>query len=446
MIKKLLNNKHLNSFIAQVGASGIAIISFIILVRTMSLEMFGQWGLFLAMLTFLDLLKSGFVATAFIKYSSGENEFVKNKLLASSWVLNISSLLVITSIFYPLYFLNIFSNESINLFLFYYPLYGVVSMPYHYNEWNSRIYLNMSRLMKIKIFNAILFLSVCILSIYEKFSLTQLVIAYISTFTISSIVSIKTGRTGINIIANYTKQNLIKLVLFGRYNILAFLGANLLKSSDTFLISAFLGDKALAIYLIPQRLWILVITPLASANTIAFTVFSSNHNKKMFDLLKTNIEKYIGTLTILYIPFSTFLFIVAEPLVLLVGGERYIEAVLLFRIFLIYSVFVPFDQVIGVSLDAINKPNKNFIKVMIMAAVNIIGDLFVLIYYKNIELVAWVTLFTILSGALSGYFMLKNTVSIRISSILSSGYQNLNNGFIKCLEKIKLINSKTNAL
>jgi SpoVK/Ycf46/Vps4 family AAA+-type ATPase len=40
--------------------------------------MFGKWGLFLAMLTFLDLLKSGFVATAFIKYSSGENKFVKN--------------------------------------------------------------------------------------------------------------------------------------------------------------------------------------------------------------------------------------------------------------------------------------------------------------------------------------------------------------------------------
>ena len=76
-------------------------------------------------------------------------------------------------------------------------------------------------------------------------------------------------------VKNKNGINLIKLVLFGRYNIFAFLGANLLKSSDTFLISAFLGDKALAIYLIPQRLWILGITPRASANTIAFTVFSS---------------------------------------------------------------------------------------------------------------------------------------------------------------------------
>jgi O-antigen/teichoic acid export membrane protein len=438
MTKQLLNNKYLNSFFAQVVPSAIAIISFIILVRTMSLETFGQWGLFLAMLTFLDLIKSGFVASALIKYSSGETKIVKNELLGSSWLLNLISLTLISVIFYSLYFLNVFNNKSIELFLFFYPIYGFISLPYYYNEWNSRIDVNMNRLVKIKTLNSVLFLLVCLYSLYEKYTLETLIVAYISTFIISSITSIATGRTGINKLLYSSKQKTIKLIKFGRYHALAFLGSNLLKSSDTFLISAFLGDKALAIYLIPQRLWIIVITPLASAITIAYPVFSSNHNKKLLNTLKKNIEKYIGVLSLIYIPFVIFLFVIAEPLVLIIGGDRYTQAITLFRIFLIYSIFVPFDQVIGVSLDAINKPNKNFIKVMIMAAVNIIGDLFVLIYYKNIELVAWVTLLTILSGALSGYFMLKKIIPIKISSILASGYINLNHVFVKYFNKFRI--------
>ncbi len=446
MIKNILKNNHFKSIITQGGASGIAIISFIILVRTMKQETFGQWGLFLALVTFIDLLKSGLVSTALIKFSSGQSKKEKNKLLSSSWILNIISLLIITVIFYFIYYIDFTSNISIKLFLFYYPIYGFISMPYFYNEWNARIEINMSRLLKFKIFNTTLFLIVCILSLYIKINIEQLVIYYILTFLLSSILSLTCGKTGFTSIKKYSKARINQLVVYGRYNILAFLGANLLRSSDTFLISAFLGDKAVALYLIPQRLWILVITPLASVNTISFPLFSSSHNNKLYQKLKTEIEKYIGVLTLLYIPFSIFLFIISKPLVLMIAGEKYVDAIILFRIFLVYSLFVPFDQIIGVALDAINKPEKNFKKVAIMTVTNIIGDLVVLILFKDINLVAWVTLLTVLSGALSGYNMLSKFVPIKIISIFSLGYKNIYNLSNKCLEKLNFYKSNMKTL
>jgi O-antigen/teichoic acid export membrane protein len=203
-----------------------------------------------------------------------------------------------------------------------------------------------------------------------------------------------------------------------------------------------MGNKALALYLIPQRLWMLVIMPLASAITVGFPIFSSNHNKKLYGALKRNIERYIGVLTILYIPFALLLFFLADPLVLLIGGEKYLAAADLFRIFLIYSIFVPLDQIMGVSLDAVGKPNKNFIKVTIMTIVNIVGDLIVLEFYADIELVAWVTLATTLSGVLAGYFMLKKVVDINLFSIFKNGYKTLSVFIRKYLSKSKYFHSK----
>ena len=342
MIKKLTHHNHFQSAIAQLGSSSIAIISFMILARTMSQETFGEWGLYLALSSFVDLLKSGFVATAMIKYSSGTNQINKNRLLGSSWVLNLLTIFMVSLLNYSIYLTGFFQSESIILFLLLYPIFALISMPFYYFIWCSQIDLNMQRIARIKIFNAFLFLIVCISSLYINLNLQSIVILYISSFTISSIVCLLVGGTGIRRITHTSREKLIQLFHFGRYHVLVFLGSNLLRSSDTFLISAFLGPKALAIYLIPQRLWIMVVMPLASAITVGFPLFSANHNNKEFALLKFNIEKYIGLLTILYIPFAIILFFFSEPIVLLVGGERYVAATILFQIFLIYSIFVPF--------------------------------------------------------------------------------------------------------
>ncbi|MCH2023357.1 MAG: oligosaccharide flippase family protein [Saprospiraceae bacterium] len=437
MFKKIFYSNHVQSAIAQFGSSMIAIVSFMILARTMPQVTFGEWGLFLTLSSFFELLKAGFVATGYIKYSSGASQTVKEELKASSWILNLGFVLVVFVLNYFIYLTGYFDMESIILFLLLYPLYTIAAMPYNYFIWNSQIELKMNRIAGIKIFNAVLFLTVCISSVYITLNLQTLVLLYISSFALSSLLCLIIGDTGIFKIILAKKSRLIQLLLYGRFQMLAFLGSNLLRSSDIFLISAFLGPKAVAIYLIPQRLWIMVIMPLASAIRVGFPIFSANHNSNNTAALKYNIEKYIGGLTLLYIPFACLLFISADYLVLAIGGDKYMAATILFRIFLIYSIFVPFDQIIGIALDAVDKPDKNFIKVTVMTLVNIIGDLIVLFLYKDIELVAWVTLATILSGSIAGYIMLRKIVPIKLNSLFKVGYHEIKRNCITFFSALK---------
>ena len=434
MLKKIINGKHTQAVIAQAGPSGLAIISFMILARVFSKEDFGQWALYVMLITIVDLIKSGLVETALIKYSSGCDKDEKNEVIGSSWLLNIVFVISLLIISQLILFLEIFEIEGAVLFLIYYPLYGIFSMPYFYFIWNNQVLLDFKKIVIVKLINSFIFLSVCISSFFLKFNLEQIILFNILGFSITSIICLFWGQTGWNKLLMATKVTVIKCVNFGKYHMLSYLGTNVLKSSDTFLIGAFLGPAAIAVYSIPKRLMLLVHTPLTSAVSVAFPILSADDNKGNKMAFKNNLEKYIGVLTIFYIPFIFILFLFSRPLVLMLGGAKYEDAVIIFQLFLLYSAFLPFDRLTGVALDAMGLPKLNFYKVLIMSIVNIVGDVIVLYYFRSIELVALVTLFTVLSGIITGYILVKRKINIELKSILIAGV----NAFIEIVEKRKL--------
>lgn len=430
-IKKILKSKHGQSIFTQFGGSFFALLSFMILARTFSKEDFGQWVLYLSLITFFDMIKSGMVQSAFIKYSSGVTGEKFKALQGSSWLLNI----IITTILWVLtaliYFSGFFKMEGIVLFLLIYPIYAFCSMPYNYYLWNSQIQLEFKEVAKGRVLNSCLFLIVSGLSFFYKMTIFELVIGHTLTFLVISIVSLIYKKSGILSIALSNKIDLIKYWDFGKFHSLAFLGSNLLKTSDTFLITGILGPVSVAIYSIPLRLVELIEMPLKGAVSVAYPVFSAHHNKQEIVGLKESLEKYIGVLTLLYIPFMMFLFVWSNELVSIVGGSNYASTGNIFRIFLVYGLFLPFDRLTGIVLDALGKPRLNFIKVTIMAFVNIIGDFIALYYFESLELVALVTVGNVISGMIVGYVISKRKLNIQIRSIFKSGFNAIKQSIIK---------------
>lgn len=439
MFKNIFANKHVQSGVTQVGASGIAVLSFMILARTLSQTDFGQWALYLTLLTFVDMIKTGIVQSALIKYSSGCSTEKKNELIGSSWLLNLFTIGIITLVNYSIYFFGSFENSGVTCFLLFYPLYALLSMPFFYFIWNHQVTMEFQKITVIVAINSSAFLLVCIATSLVVFDLEQLILCNIGAFSVSSLVALAWGKTGINKIVKATKHSIKKFIAFGKYHMLAFLGSNLLKSSDTFIISAFLGPVAIAIYSIPLRLLMIIEMPLTSAIAVAFPTFSAQDNQEKKQLLKESLEKYIGVLTIAYVPFMALLFLFSEQLVLIIGGEKYLSATPIFQIFLIYGLFLPFDRLTGVALDSIGLPRLNFYKVLIMALVNIIGDFIVIYFFKSLELVALVTVVNVLSGLIAGYILIRKHVKIEIQSILKSGLLTIVNGIKK-----KELNQKFN--
>jgi O-antigen/teichoic acid export membrane protein len=409
------------------------VLSFMVLARGFSKSEFGQWILYLSLLTFFDMIKSGMVQSAFIKYASGARGGGGLKLEGSSWVLNFIVTLFFSVISLVTYWLGVFEAEGLVLFLVVYPLYSFAAMPFHYFLWSGQIKLDFKQVAVGRIVNVFLFLLATLSTFYFNVGVRELVLLHLFVFVISSFLALLSKKTGIRSVLKADISTLKIYWNYGRYHSLAFLGSNLLKSSDTFIIGGILGPVYIAIYSIPLRLVEIIELPLKASVSVAFPVFSAHDNEGDLTSLKKSLEKYIGVLTLLYVPFMTLLFLSSDYLVYVIGGEKYAETGNIFRLFLIYGLFLPFDRLTGVVLDAMGYPRLNFIKVVLMATVNILGNVIVLYWFRSLKMVAIVTIANVLTGTLIGFFITRNKLGISLKSIFLLGAKTI----IKSINQIK---------
>ena len=128
MLNKLLKNKHIQALFDQGFASGVAFLSFLVLVRSFGTEDFGTWVMYTTFVNFLEMIKTGFLSASLIKFSSGQSKEVKNRLIGTSFVLNLLITLGFTLVVVLMYYLvPLFSdndNSSFYLVLFY-PLFSL---------------------------------------------------------------------------------------------------------------------------------------------------------------------------------------------------------------------------------------------------------------------------------------------------------------------------------
>ena len=417
----ILSGDHLKSIFSQFGGAAFALISFTILARSLSVEDFGNWALFLALLTFVEMIKAGFVQNAFIKYASGKSDEEFKLLLGSAWIFK---LIFVGCIGLALFGINTatdLGNEGVNLFFNYYFLYALLSAPYFMAQTIAQVKKDFGFVLKSRILNAGLFCLATICCYIFELGLEETIWGYIGAFTSSSILFSLKGQSGIRSIFSF-QQSIVRVYWeFGKFHSLAFLGSNLLKSADTFLIGIFLGPSAVAIYSIPLRLVELIEMPLKGAISVAFPTFSKLDNQNRQKDLKIELESYIGILSLGYLPFMLVLFLCAEPLIQIIGGSQYAGAESIFYLFLIYGLFLPFDRLTGIVLDAMGKTRLNFYKVLVMASVNVLGDLIVLYFFQNLEGVAAITILNVFAGAIVGYHYNQKSLKISIRSIFSSG-------------------------
>lgn len=445
MLKRLINNKHFQAALDQGGVAAIALVSFMILTRTQSQESFGNWVLYLTILTFVDMLKAGLVKTAYIKFASGKKESERSRYLSASWVLSLMAfgIIILLSVFIYIAFGG--ESEVIDYFCIYYPIYSLVSLPFYYHLWTAQVILSFKEITKHRSMNVLMMLGVALLSFLgdaEWFDYKVLVKLHVSTFFISSVwVSIKTGWKFFNLSA-FVNSDLKKYWDFSRFHILAFLGSNLLRSSDVFLLAYFKSPVLVALYSIPLRLLEVIEMPLKSAVQVAFPVLSKSHNSGNVLDFKRKLSSYTGVLTLLYVPFMLVLFFLSPVLIQIVGGESYEESISVFQIFVLFGLFLPFDRMTGISLDALGMPKLNFIKVLLMASVNIAGNLVAILLFDSLDLVALATVLNVLTGSVFGYYFLKKHIGFDWRMIFSQTNQVIRSSQKKVQKQLQIFKSE----
>jgi len=439
-IKNIAKEKNVSALVSNVCIAFLGLLSFMLLTRQLPKELFGDWVLFVTLATFFDLLRFGLTRTAVVRLLAGAKREEYNRLLASSYRINLALLLPIISIsYFLLLVLNVFDialSGGYLLFITWYPILALCNL-----GWNNASALfqaeqHFTRMMFVRLSNVGLFVLFLVINLfYLKKGVSEIIWVYLAVNFISSVWCSLKGWDGLCSLKFADRATEKELVRFGKFSMGTLVGSSLLKSADTLIIglSPILGSAGIAMYAIPLKLTDLLGIPLRSFTMTAYPRMSKLCKEQNFNALRKAFYGYSGAITLLFIPVALFCFVFAEELILFLGGTAYKDSMdvltVVFRIFTIYTVLLPIDRFTGVLLDSINKPHLNLYKVLFMTTANIIIDLIAVFVFNSLVLVALGTVIFTVLGIFLGFYFLRKELQIQVKQILPEGiyfFRNLN--------------------
>jgi O-antigen/teichoic acid export membrane protein len=379
------------------------------------------------------MFRFGITNTGLIRFLSGADEDSRTKLIGSNTLIGLGAtvLIAVILVFCYTFFNDAICNSGYNLFFKWYPLLAFLNLP-----WNNALVVlqadrKYGKILAIKSINSgLFFLVILVHFFFIEMGLNELVIALLIINAFTSFITIILGWDGTKLITQASSETNKILLDFGKYTTFTLIGTNFLISADTVIISLSpMGSAAVALYSIPLKLTELLQIPLRSFVATAFPKMSKASVQGNIKEVKDLFYTYSGALTYLFVFMSLFTFVFAEFLVLILSGEQFLEVdpvtgfnvVNIVRVFSLYGLLLPIDRMTGIGLDSINKPSINAIKVFVMVAANIIGDLIAIFVFKSLLLVAVASIVFTLIGIWMGMHFLNKELTLSYKEIFSSG-------------------------
>ena len=435
-INKVLNESNFLSLTGNLISAILGAASFMLLTRTYEKGIFGEWVLFLTMSTFIEMFRFGLTKTALVRFLSGAEPDEWKRLVGANYVIGIVLTVLIGIVLYASLWLfyQPIASKGYLLFFLWYPILALVNLPFNNALTVLQAEDKFMEMLVIRILSGFLFVTILAVNLWAgiNLSLQSMVVSYLAINLITSILVLIKRWDGLIYLFHSTKASIKLLLEFGKYTTVTMIGSNLLRSADTIIISLSpLGPTAVALYSIPLKLNEVVQIPLRSFTATAFPRMSKASIQGNKQTVRDIFYHYAGLLTFMFIPLALGGFIFAEELVLLLGGNQYLEpdsrtgasAVVLFQIFSLSALLLPIDRLTGVALDAINKPRKNFYKILVMVAANVIGDLFAVIYFNSLVGVACATILFPIIGVVIGFKYLDDEIGVTFKLIFTKSWK-----------------------
>lgn len=424
---KLQQSQNFYSLAGNISFAAFSLLTFLLMVRLLDKETYGQWVIYITAASILDMFRMGLTGTGAIRLISTTTKKEQKQYIAASYQLGIATTTIIVLLFYPIYysFQGDFSSNYYLLVLLYYPLLSISNLPYFQSYTISQGLLNFKRVMFLRSMNGLLtFIFAAIYLFSFQISIEGIIISNIIANLTGSIISMALKWDYWQLLGRYHKSSLKEILQFGKYSSASFIGSNLLRSSDTIILSlsATMGPAAIAIYAIPLKFVELVEIPLRSFTATALPKLSNalNVSKEKFNNL---LGSYISATSLLFFPIIFALLFFSSFFLQLIGGTEYAEDLelqhnILF-IIVFYIFLLPFDRYSGVALFALEKPKINFIKICIMLAANIVLDILAVFVFESLEIVALATVLFTLIGLVVGWYYIFDLTKFKRSSISS---------------------------
>lgn len=436
-LKSIFKSNSTLSFLGNLVISIAGMVNFMLIARLVSTDELGQYAIFLAASTFLEMIRLGLTHNGLIRFIASGTTEDKNQYIGTAYIMGL-----VLAIFLAFFFILLaqvgdlisLDFSAYQLFIFWYPFFSVATFPLKNALTLLQADLNFGRILVLKILNVLPLSIVLVVSIFylHSISIDNVMLVMVLSSGLLSLVMIFLKLDGSNHWRSFKIYSYKKLVSFGKYNSLTLLGTNLLQSVDMFLIGLSpLGPVAVAIYSIPLKYVEIMQMPLRSLAAAAYPLMARFADQNDWNGFRKLLYSRSGFLLIGFAPICVLLIFLAPLFIRFIAGNSFYEAngdiaSDLLILFAIVSLFMPLDKFTGAALDAMNRPRANTVKVFIMLGINVLIDVIALWSFNNIQLMAVGSIVYTLVGGLIGYYYLKDKFNFSLKEFLTEGFLAIN--------------------
>ncbi|OON67585.1 oligosaccharide flippase family protein [Hymenobacter sp. CRA2] len=428
-MRQLLHNRHFLSLSGNGVMAVFSVLSYSLLYRLLPEADMGNWVFFQFAFLLLDTFRTGLLQTALVKFYAGADAARQRCVAGSAWYLG----LLVTAAFVGLNLLVLplaryVTDAGVLMLLRWFGVALLLTLPFNVATWVLQAEQRFDRILYIRLLNQGSFI-VLIFGTYffGQLSLLSVMYAFLFGALVTSAVAVAAGWAQLAALPRRTRATVAELFHFGKYSFGTYLCANLLRSSDSFLIKFMLGPAALAVYNLPQRLLEILEIPLRSGLATAMPSMSEAVNRGREQEVAALLSKYAGFLTLLFVPIILGCLLLADVFVGLIGGGKYVgtEAAMLYRLMLASALLYPVERFLGVTLDIIGRPQLNLVKVLLALAVNVAADVLLIRLTGNVYGAALASVLTVLSSLIYGYVVLGRYLPLHLQSMLPLAFDDV---------------------
>lgn len=237
------------SFISLVGnglGALLGVVTFALLARVLDKGTFGPYLIFLAIYGIFETLRVGMVMNAMVRnlahcQTKEDEQQVIGSTQFITLVLTAMYIVVIVLLYIVFKYFDLFTD-----YLFFFKcliLDSILSAPNNYATWYLNAKLKVAATSAIRILTQLIFIGLIWFYIKDEGTIYSFIISYAISHLLVSIFAIFMGWSGLQFLVRYTFKKVTEIFHFGKFSMGTLIGANLLRSSDTFIIgSSFLGS------------------------------------------------------------------------------------------------------------------------------------------------------------------------------------------------------------
>ena len=381
----------------------------IILYRVSSKADIGRWILISSSVSLMDMLMHGFLQTPVIRKLSIEQPGVKwintiasNALFYALCIWLIVSVLILTS--------SLLYHTRLLLDLRWYAALGFSMAFYNVSWWIGNARSNFKAVLIQRIIFSVVSVSIILYFVLSKTGLTipGIILAHFIGYSISALCAF-VFINKISLSPKLINRGYLKFFFnYGKFTAGSMMMGSMLRNADIFMIDAFMGQAAVAVYGTAQKtveIFEVALRGIASHSLPDFCKIARDR--------KLLLQKYISLTSLIVfaaLPLGFFMFIFSDKVIqLLSGSNAFGEASIILKVFMVYVVFLVVDRMTGVTLEAMGLARYNLVKTMLLVIVNISGNAVALYFFRSLPGVAFVSILAAITGMVSGwYFILQN--------------------------------------